>query len=156
MTAQTIINLFTANLDKGNEYKLRFTKSQAGNQRFSEQMCALFVTEKTKNGAGATHQRNDAAVKAALDNDAYTAAWRKKYGCLPLDSLDIVKRWLRAQLDNDNIAAAACIVFAARSTVKTVPKIEQFCGLTCACWVTTEKCQKPRIVPLLFDLTTAV
>jgi len=53
--------------------------------------------------------------------------------------------------DESDLSAAACLVFAARSTCKLAPSIEQEFGLVLACWRQTEKSGKPRIVPLVFS-----
>jgi hypothetical protein len=85
--------------------------------------------------------------------------WRAKYGTLPPDTPRIVGEWVREQLvradeDEHALAAAACIVFASRSTVRTRPRIEQWNGVLFAAWRESEKCGAARLVPLLFDGVT--
>ena len=141
----------------GSEYKLRYPPTQPGNRRYAEEVSSCFPTRLINT----SHSRLDADVCAAFADPANVARWRAKYGTLPADTPRIVGEWVREQLalaasggDEQALAAAACIVFASRATVRTRPRIERWNGLLFAAWRESEKCGAPRLVPLLFDGVT--
>lgn len=138
----------------GSEYKLRYPPSQPGNRRYAEEVSAFFPTRLINK----SHSRSDADVSAAFGDAANIARWRAKYAVLPADTPRIVAAWVREQLaladDDEALAAAACIVFASRSTVRARPRIELWSGVLFAAWRESEKCGAPRLVPLLFDGVT--
>jgi len=144
----------------GHEFKLRYPKSQSGNTRFARAVADLFPTC----ARGSKLSRTDADVRAALGADEHVRAWRARYAHLPHRTEAIIDGWLRRLLAGDTVRglqAAACIVFASRSTIKLAPEIVPLFAdgadsnrLFVACWRKTEKCGKPRIVPLLFGAPT--
>ena len=158
-----ILGEFRANGDpQGHEFKLRYPKSQSGNTRFARAVAELFPTCTR----GSKSSRADADVCAAMGDAEHVRAWRARYAHLPHDTEAIIERWLRRLLDADTmrgLQAAACIVFASRSTIKLAPDIVPFFddaatqsdNMLMACWRKTEKCGKPRVVPLLFRAPTA-
>jgi hypothetical protein len=142
----------------GNEYKLRYPPSQPGNRRFAEQVTSMFPTRLIN----VAHSRSDKDVAASMSDVAHIAQWRARYAVLPSQTEALVAAWLRGQLavaasSNDDdvrqqaLASAACIAFASRSTVRMAPRIVRWSNIAFAAWRTTEKCGKPRLVPLLFD-----
>jgi hypothetical protein len=141
----------------GNEYKLRYPPSQPGNRRFAEQVTSMFPTRLINK----SHSRSDVDVTAAMSNQAHIDQWRAHYAILPSNTEELVAAWLKRQLavpDEETrpqaLSAAACIVFASRSTVRLAPRIVQWGGGLYAAWRTTEKCGRPRLVPLLFEGVT--
>jgi hypothetical protein len=152
-----ILSIFDEKRDtNGNEYKLRYPPSQPGNRRYAEEVSAFFETRLINT----SHSRSDVDVSEAFGRRDNVMRWRAKYGTLPPDTPRIVGEWVREQLahadggDENALAAAACIVFASRSTVRTRPRIEQWNGVLFAAWRESEKCGAPRLVPLLFDGVT--
>ena len=148
-----ILSIFLTQKDKNNEYTLRYSAWQTGNKRFAEEMLSFFPTRKNEK----TYSRTDAQVAATTTNDTHLAQWRAKYGFLPHNTHALIDAWLVEQVavgDDDALQAAACIVFASRSTVKLAPEIVEWHGILFAAWRETEKCLKPRLVPLLFESVT--
>jgi hypothetical protein len=151
-----ILSIFESKRDpNGNEYKLRYPPSQPGNRRYAEEVSDFFETRVINK----SHSRSDADVSEAFGQRDNVKRWRAKYGTLPPDTPRIVGEWVREQLaradeDEHALAAAACIVFASRSTVRTRPRIEQWNGELFAAWRESEKCGAARLVPLLFDGVT--
>ena len=150
---------------QGHEFKLRYPKSQSGNTRFARSVAALFPTRTLQSKSS----RSAEDVAVALAAPTHVAAWRARYAHLPHNTEAIIDRWLARVLLADTVRglqAAACIVFASRSTIKLAPEIVSFFDDTAAspqrrkdnfyvaCWRKTEKCGKPRIVPLLFKSVT--
>jgi hypothetical protein len=143
----------------GNEYKLRYPPSQPGNRRFAEQVTSMFPTRLIN----VAHSRSDADVTAAMCDRAHISQWRARYAVLPSNTEALVAAWLRAQLAvaanaqnaadarQQALASAACIAFASRSTIRLAPRIVRWNDIAFAAWRTTEKCGKPRLVPLLFE-----
>jgi hypothetical protein len=143
----------------GNEYKLRYPPSQPGNRRFAEQVTSMFPTRLIN----IAHSRSDTDVTAAMSDPAHIAQWRARYAVLPSNTEVLVAAWLRAQLAvaadtqtdaEQALASAACIAFASRSTIRLAPRIVRWNDIAFAAWRTTEKCGKPRLVPLLFEGVT--
>ena len=154
MIANSIIDRFTQHADSGNEYKLRYEKSQGGQIEYAQQLMALFPTPAATRAG--RFQRTNEAVAAALNNEQFVAKWREHYQSMPVNAVAIVRRWLLKMLSNsdDNstdVKSAACFLFASRSTNEFAPTIELYCGLLCACWQTTEKTGMPRLLPLIYD-----
>jgi hypothetical protein len=152
-----ILSIFESARDpNGNEYKLRYPPSQPGNRRYAEEVSAFFETRLINK----SHSRSDVDVSEAFGRRDNVMRWRAKYGTLPPHTPRIVCEWVREQLahadsgDENALAAAACIVFASRSTVRTRPRIEQWNGELFAAWRESEKCGAARLVPLLFDGVT--
>jgi hypothetical protein len=97
---------------------------------------------------------------------AHISQWRARYAVLPSNTEALVAAWLRAQLAvaanpqnaadarQQALASAACIAFASRSTIRLAPRIVRWKDIAFAAWHTTEKCGKPRLVPLLFEGVT--
>lgn len=152
MSAPSIISRFVNEPDTGSEYKLRYEKSQKGQIEYARRLMENFQTiAATREGR---FQRTDAAVSAAFGDEKTNAAWRSSYAMLPHDAIQIISRWVKRMLksgDDYDVMAAACFVFASRSTIEIVPTIEDYCGLLCACWTTTEKTGKPRLIPLPYQ-----
>jgi hypothetical protein len=146
-----ILSVFVTQRDKNNEYVLRYASWQTGNSRFAEEVAALFPTRKNTK----TYSRTDKEVTAAMANESHIAEWRKKYGFLPHNTHALIDAWLGELMrdddeENSSLKAAACLVFASRSTVTIAPEIVEWNGILFAAWRETEKCGKPRLVPLLF------
>jgi hypothetical protein len=148
---QSILEEFRKHPDHaGNEYKLRQSKSHEGNSMFAQRIANGFPTVKI----GENSARTDEAVKRAFANVEYIRQWHTLCDALPANTVTIVDRWITRLLasgDELDLSAASCVVFAARSTCKIAPLIEQALGLVLACWRQTEKSGKPRIVPLVFS-----
>jgi hypothetical protein len=152
-----ILSVFVTQRDKNNEYVLRYASWQTGNSRFAEEIAALFPTRKNTK----TYSRTDKEVTAAMANESHIAEWRKKYGFLPHNTHALIDEWLVERLsedddDDSSLKAAACLVFASRSTVTIAPEIVEWNGILFAAWRETEKCGKPRLVPLLFKSVSRV
>jgi hypothetical protein len=151
-----VLSIFDQKRDtNGNEYKLRYPPNQPGNRRYAEEVSSFFPTRLINT----SHSRSDVDVREAFGKHENIQGWRAKYGILPPDTSRIVGEWVREQLaradeDTDALAAAACIVFASRSTVRTRPRIEKWNDLLFAAWRESEKCGAARLVPLLFDGVT--
>ena len=152
---------FSTKVDmQGHEFKLRYPKSQSGNTRFARAVAELFPTRAIQSKSS----RSDQDVTVALGKREHVQAWRERYAHLPHNTETIIDEWLKRNLKGDTVRglqAAACIVFASRSTIKQAPQIVSFfedekksANFYVACWRTTEKCGKPRIVPLLFKSVT--
>ena len=154
MTAESIVRRFVEELDEKSEYSIRYGKEQRGQIEFAQQMAAHFPTPSaTRIGC---FQRSNEAVAATFANEQCVQAWRKSYEMMPVDSIVIIERWLTKMLsnpidDSKDVHAASCFLFASRSTIELVPTIEFYCGMLCACWLTTEKTGMPRLVPLLYE-----
>jgi hypothetical protein len=153
---EEILHAFATERDaNGNE--LRYPPSQPGNRRFAEQVTSMFPTRLINK----SHSRSDVDVTAAMSNQAHVDQWRAHYAMLPSNTEELVAAWLKRQLavtDEETrpqaLSAAACIVFASRSTIRLAPRIVQWGGGLYAAWRTTEKCGRPRLVPLLFEGVT--
>lgn len=101
MIANLIIDRFTQHADTGNEYKLRYEKSQAGQIEYVQRLMSLFPTPAATR-AGCFQRSNGAGFYVGMANDQFVLKWREHYQVMPQNAITIVSRWLLKMLSNND------------------------------------------------------